>query len=59
MPNNVVVSKRLLSKIAKHYINLQKSNKRKEADEFIKRICPTSEFAELLKHQIKEEVLNK
>lgn len=56
MPNDVVVSERLLSNIARRYIALQRSGKGTEADALVRRLKPTEEFYELLRKQIIIEV---
>lgn len=56
MQNNVVVSERLLSSIAKRYIKLQRAGKGKDADALVNRLKPTVEFFELLREQIRKEV---
>ena len=54
MQSNVVVSRRLLTKIAREYIRLMRNKKIKEAEQYIARLNPTPEFHMLIKEEVKE-----
>lgn len=54
MPSNVLVSQRLLNKIAKEYIWLVRQKQLKEAEQYLKRLNPTDEFHQLLRQEIKD-----